>query len=633
MSQEKNSIIPAGNEEYPPEVRERLQQIYEAVEEFPRSSGVYLMRGEGDVVLYIGKAKDLRSRVKSYFKGGDGRVQIQFLMRRVLHVDKIITASEYQALVLERDLITQYKPKYNIKLKDDKAYISIRIDTQATWPRLELVRKRHDDGARYFGPYTFSHELKTMLEIIKKTIPLRTCSDTVMFNRQRPCLEYQIKRCAGPCCIPVEAREYRRWLNQAIQILEGKTASVIKELTAQMDRAAEELRFEDAATLRDRITTLEHCADSAALTSSRGETRDVLALWREERLVAAVILTIRGGRIADTKAYTLSGVEVSDDEVTESIILQHYDKGRIIPEEIVLQVELENRTMIEEALTERAGSRVSLLVPQRGSAKKMLEIAEMNVREHFISSFDTGSRYQELSRRLALQFNLRQAPRRVECVDISNFQGGDTVGAVVCFVDGMPERSLYKRYSISHQSTPDDFASIQEVVGRRLERGQAEDDIPDLLIIDGGAGQLAMALEARDALNVSVDIVALAKERTKSDVRSSEIVRSQERVFLAEGGEPILLDPQDELTHFMQRVRDEVHRYVITFHRSVRGRRLLSSQLDAIGGVGTERKMRLLKAFGSIEGIKRASVEEIAKQGKMPQAIAQKVLEVLAGEE
>ena len=602
------------------------KELEEAVAEFPRKPGVYLMKNEDGQVIYVGKAKDLRARVKNYFSGADERAQIEFLIERVRIIEKIVTATEQQALVLERDLIAKYKPRYNIKLKDDKAYLSIRVDENVEWPRLELVRRRPDDGARYFGPYSFSHELRSVLEIIKRVIPLRTCSDTVFYNRQRPCLEYQIKRCAGPCCLPVDRAEYRKWIRQAIGILEGKSDGLLTELNKQMERASSELRFEDAAVLRDRMQLLEQFKAGTSLLSFRGEARDVFAMHREEQLIALVVVSVRDGRIVESTTFSLSGVEVANEEVLEASIMQFYEKGREIPPEIFVPEELENSSILEEALSEKRGSKVVLLTPQRGVGLRLLELAQVNAKEHFLATFDVEDRYKEIARSLALLLSLRQVPRRIECVDISNFQGSDIVGAVVSFFDGEPDKNGYRKYKIKSDGKPDDFASIQEVVGRRLERGKEEGNLPDLLIIDGGPGQLAMALEARDSLGIELEIVSLAKERTTSDLSSSTIERSQERMYLEGRDEPIQLDPHHPVTHFMQRVRDEVHRFVITFHRTTRAKRVMASVLDEIPGVGLERKNRLLRAFGSVQAMVNFSADEIATKGRMPKSLAERIL-------
>ncbi|MEZ4754311.1 MAG: excinuclease ABC subunit UvrC [Bdellovibrionota bacterium] len=607
----------------------QLEALKEHVSKFPKKPGVYIMRDEDEKPIYVGKAKSLRDRVKTYFTSGDGRYQIEFLMRRVRSVEIIVSETEHQAFLLERDLITKYKPRYNIRLKDDKAYLSIRLDENEKWPRLTLVRKIQQDGARYFGPYTFSYELRNLLEIINRTLPLRTCSNTVFYNRQRPCLEYQIKRCAGPCCLAVDPEEYQAWVKQAIQILEGKTDIVEIELAKLMELASEDLRFEDAALYRDRLELLRKFRHGAELISSRGENRDVFSLYREEKLAALSILIVRNGRVSDSKSYAFSQVEIPDQDIIESAVEQFYDSDREVPEELVLPTILESEAFLVERLSERRGSKVSVVVPKRGVKFRLLGLAQVNAREHFISSFDAEERYKEVSVGLAKLLSLSQIPRRIECVDISNLQGSDIVGANVVYFDGVPDKKNYRRYKISNQDKPDDFAGVYEVVKRRLAKAIQSSEFPDLLIIDGGLGQLSAALKARDELGVSLEIVGLAKMRSEKFEKVKKSEKKPERVFLEGVKDSIPLDPNSEITKLLQRIRDEVHRYVITYHRNTRSKRVMSSKLDSILGVGVERKSRLLKTFGSIDKIALASPEDIAKVGRMPKSLAQKIIKQL----
>jgi excinuclease ABC subunit C len=584
------------------------------------------MRDAQGEVIYVGKAKSLRDRVRNYFSGQDTRAQIQFLLQRMHEIENIVTGTEHQAFILERDLIAKYKPRYNIRLKDDKAFLSIRIDDKAEWPRLELVRRIEDDGARYYGPYSFNYELRTLLDTIKRAVPLRTCANTVFFNRQRPCLEYQIKRCAGPCCLPVDKGQYKEWVSQARAILEGRSATLIKELEVKMELASEELRFEDAAALRDRLEVLKNVREGQQFVSSSGDDRDVFALCREERLVAVTVLKARRGRIADSQNFTFSDVVIGDEEVLEATISQYYESGREIPDEIVINQELSNASILANSLSEKAGRRVEVTFAQRGVKARLLGLAELNAKQHFASIFDSETRYSEISKSLARICKLAQAPRRVECVDISNFQGSDIVGALVCFFDGAPMREAYRKYKLDMGDKPDDFASVFEVVRRRLERGLAEGDLPDLLVIDGGPGQLAKAVEARELLHAGIDIVALAKERSEAEVGEHK----PERLYLPGESEPVPLAADSELTLFLKRIRDETHRFVITFHRARRSKRAVASVLDTIAGLGPERRGRLLRHFGSVAAIAKSAPEEVAKIGRMPLPLAAKVLKVLS---
>jgi len=611
------------------DAEQTISALKQQVAAFPKRPGVYLMRDAKAEVIYVGKAKDLRARVRTYFAGGDGRSQIEFLLRRVCSIEKIVTEDENQAFVLERDLITKHKPRYNIRLKDDKAYLSVRIDENANWPRLELVRRIQNDGARYFGPYSFGYELKQILEIIKKVVPLRTCTDTVFFNRQRPCLEYQIKRCAGPCCLAVDKEQYRGWIKQAIAILEGKSDALHRSIAAKMEQASAELRFEEAADFRDKLNLLDNLRSGNRIMSSRGEDRDVFGLYREERLATVSVLMMRAGRICDSVNFSFSEVEISDQEVLESVLEQYYSAGREVPAEILLPFEFENLSFIQNQLNSRAEIKIEILAPKKGSKFRLIGLANLNAKEQFIGRFDSEARYREISQSIAKAFKLKQIPRKVECVDISNFQGSDIVGAVISFFDGEPDKNSYKRYKISFQDKPNDFAAIYEVVFRRLKRGKLEEELPDLLVIDGGPQQLAKALDARRDAEVELDIISLAKMRTESNLKSSKVSKEPERIYFEGSDLAVRLEDGSEVTRFFQRLRDEAHRFVITFHREKRSKRVFSSALDGISGLGPDKRRRILKTFGSLEAVAKASADELAKAGRMPRSLGEKVLRLL----
>lgn len=607
----------------------RLESLRRQVTLVAELPGVYLMKDERGEVIYVGKAKDLRARVRTYFSGGDGRFQIGYLLSRVVSFETIVTQTEEQAFLLERDLITKYKPRYNIRLKDDRAYLSLRVDEEAEWPRIELVRKRVDDGARYFGPYAFSSELRNLLEVIKKFVPLRSCADTVLYNRQRPCLEYQIKRCAAPCCGMIEREEYRAFVKQAIGILEGKTSTTIKELSVKMEVAATELRFEEAAAWRDRVEVLQSYQAGYSLVSFRDEDRDVFGLVREGSFAVLCVIHVRGGRLAETKTFSLEDVGVSDEDLLESGIQQFYEGNREIPPEILTPKELENASLLEAGLGAKRGAKVIIHAPQRGSKARLISIAELNARHAFAGSYSGDTAWDAIAQGLSSLARLSQLPRRVECVDISNFQGSEVVGAVVVFFDGVPDRSSYRKYNISQQGKQDDFAAIYEVVYRRLKRGMEEGNLPDLLVIDGGAAQLAKAIEAKEELRLSVDIISLAKMRTESAVTATEVSRKPERVYLPYSHDPIGLDEAAVVTRFLARLRDEVHRFVITFHRQKRSRRVFQSVMDTVSGVSPEHRNRLIRFYKSVDAIAQGDAEEVAKVGRMPLALAKKLLEKL----
>lgn len=611
------------------EAETQVKLLRRQVQRLPQLPGVYLMKDATGGVIYVGKAKDLRARVRTYFAGGDGRFQITYLMKRIHVVDTIVTTTEEQAIVLERDLITKYKPRFNIKLKDDKAYLTIRIDENAAWPRIELVRRVEQDGARYFGPFAWSNELRSVLEAIKKIVPLRTCTDTVLHNRQRPCLEYQIKRCAGPCCLPVDREQYGHWVKQVINILEGRTSITIQKLKEMMETASGELRFEEAAAWRDRVEILEKFVSGHNIISHRGEDRDVFGFVREESRVSLCVLIVRYGRISDSRVFGLTDVCLPDAEMLESAIQQFYESANEVPSEILIPLELENASLLASALRVKKGTAVDIHFPQRGSKARLLDIAILNAKQHYQGNLGIDTAWSDISADIARRFGLSQAPRRVECIDISNFQGSDIVGGLVAFFDGVPQKSGYRKYIMSFQEKPDDFAAIFEVVTRRLKRGFESGDLPDLIVIDGGPGQLAMALRARDELQISMDIISIAKMRTDQDVTSAEVRKKPERIYTESASEPIALTEGEKVTSFFQRLRDETHRHVISFHRARRSKRVFRSVLDDIPGVSPERRRRLFKHFGTVKAIGEANLDELAKAGRMPRTLAEKIQRIV----
>lgn len=595
------------------------------------SAGVYIMKDHQGKVIYIGKAKNLKNRVSSYFRGGDGRSQIEYLMRRLHSIETILTETEEQALVLESDLIRKFKPRYNIKLKDDRAFLSVRIDYSQQWPRIELVRRTEEDGAKYIGPFTSGNELRNMLEVIKAALPLRTCSDTIFNNRQRPCLEYQIKRCPGPCCLDVNREEYLYTLKQAEQVLQGKIKNVVVDLRNQMEQASDDMRFEQAAVLRDRITFLEQVVVGKEYVTFGGEHRDVFGWYREGTLGVLAVLFVRDGRIVGNKYFAFEELGSFDQDIVESALIQFYHATREIPEEIILPLDLESVGTLQNYLSNRAGRKVEVVVPQKGVKRRLVGLAQLNARQSFIERFEAEARNSAVSREICRMFALKQVPRRIECVDISNFQGTDIVASVISFFDGQPDKGRYRKYKVSFEGKPNDFQAIYEIVGRHLRRCQQSDDmqsggLPDLMIIDGGSVQLRMAIKARDELGLDIDMVGLAKERSSHGQTKSHV---PERVFLQEAKEAINLVANDPVTILFQRIRDEAHRFAITFHRERRGKRSFASRLTDVPGIGPERAKRLLSHFGSVARITSSSLEDVARIGRMPKTLAAKLLEAL----
>jgi excinuclease ABC subunit C len=565
-------------------------RIEEKLESLHTQPGAYLMRDQGGKVIYVGKAKDLRARVRAYFHGGDERFQIRFLMRKVADVETLVTRNEKEALILENNLIKQYRPRYNIRLKDDKSYLSIKVTVQHPWPR-------------------------------------------ILRNRARPCLQWQIKRCLGPCVLPVDAAEYQEHLRQAILFVEGKSRELLDELRKRMKEKAEALEFESAAKIRDQIQAVEKTLEKQRMVSHWGTDQDIFGIYREGGFIEVQILFVRQGKLTANQAYSLAGFEFPDEEILESLLTQFYQGQRFIPDEVMLPVELDDREVREDFLSERKGKRVSLLHPQRGDRRQLVEMAAQNARQSFFERHDQEKERERMLLELQETLRLKHYPQRIECFDISNIQGTHAVGSMVTFFDGEPDKKRYRHYrirTVDAVSGGDDFAMMHEVLRRRFRRGVEEGDLSDLVVVDGGKGQLGVALAAMHDLGLSdVDVVALAKMRVQPSVRSSEIERTEERVFVPGRSNPVNLRRNSNALFLLQRVRDEAHRFAITHHKKLRARHSLHSGLDGIPGIGGVRKRDLLRAFGNIKQIQEASVEELLKVPTINENVAHRILEFL----
>ncbi len=594
------------------------KKVLEQSKNFPKNAGVYIMKDDFGKIIYIGKAKNLKNRIKNYFQGQDKRITVGFLINKVANLEYIITGNEEEAFLLERELIKKYKPKYNILLKDDKAYLSVKIDIKKDFPKIECVRKIKDDGSLYFGPFSQSGRLKEILELIKELIPLRTCSDVSFSNRVRPCLEYQINRCTAPCKKLISKEEYQEHLNQAIKILEGKATNVLNDLKVKMEEYSTHLLFENAAKLRDKIQILEDYQKNIHLKSHRGESRDFFAFYRDNNFLSLCVMKEEGTKLIDSKTYKIENVFLDDDELAEEIIIDYYENISTLPKEIILNVNLKGDDFLKKSLKNIFNITPEITAPQKGDKFRILNLALLNAKKAYSVFFESDEIYKNIAKNLKLKFNLKKYPKVVECVDISNLQSSDIVGGIVVFYEGIPQKKLYKKY-ILKEKIQNDFESIYEVIYRRLSRGIKENDLPDLIIIDGGDKQLNKALEARNKLNLSLDIISIAKFRTSH--------LKPERVFLDGKSDPIELSMNDSLSFFMQRIRDAAHDNVIGFHRERREKRVISSKLDNILGIGETRKHFLLSHFKSTENIKNATEEEISKVCNVSKTLAKKIKE------
>ena len=593
--------------------------VAERVEGLPTGPGVYLFKSDAGRVLYIGKAQNLRSRVRTYVSGGDGRVRIPLLLERAHDVEVVVTRNVKDALLLENELIKRHKPPFNVRLRDDKQYLALRLDPQERWPRLTQVRRFRQDGALYFGPYTSSVSMRDALSNLRRVFPLRSCRDAVFRDyarRGRPCIEYEMKRCLGPCCDLVDEPAYAELVHGTTLFLRGRSGELVAELGARMERASQEERFEDAARLRNQIAAVERTVERQQIVGERPVDRDVFGLARRGSEIEVQVLYVREGRVVGAQGYGFSDVRLDDGAVVNSFLGQYYapDHGREIPAEVLTPAPIEDSEALEGLLAEQAGRRVTLRRPQRGALVELMEMAaanaELGLSQRLEARESLDAAFAELQERLGL----RSAPRRIEGYDVSTLHGTLTVGSRVVFENGQPRTADYRRYRIRAAAPDDDYACLREVLGRRLARADSE-PLPDLLMVDGGKGQLAVVSAALADAGLDVDLCSLAKERDE-EAPGPRVKRSgglkAERVFLPGRKDPVLLAPSSRALLLLQRVRDESHRFAIEFQRALRSKLGMTSILEELPGIGPVKRRALLRELGSLRGVRAASEAELA---------------------
>ena len=604
------------------------EALEEKLERLPAAPGVYLMKDSRGEVIYVGKAVNLRSRVRSYFgRSSDTRAFIPFLESWLADLDTVVVTNEKEALLLENELIKRYQPRFNVLLKDDKNFICLRLDPAAEWPRLEVVRRFKRDGAMYFGPYASASSIRETLRIINRYFQLRTCSDHVLHHRRRPCLLHQIGRCPAPCVYDVSRTEYAESVREVALFLEGKGGELIDALRTRMKGAAQELRFEQAARLRDQLYAIERSLERQKIATTETIDQDVFGSHREADRLVVYVLDVRQGRLNGGQSFPFTGQEFPDEELLGSFVNLYYGEDNVLPDEVLLPLRPEGGLEpLAELLTEKRGRRVRVLVPQRGEKLRLVEMSAANARQALLDQRRSRDELEAVLERLRERLHLSRVPRRMECFDISHFQGATIVASQVAMTEGELDRSRYRRFRIKSVHAQDDFASMYEVVSRRLRRGREATDLPDLLVIDGGKGQLASARAAMKDLGVSIDVVGLAKSREiDSDDRAAVSARSPERVFIPEKKDPIVLPQNSPELFLLMRIRDEAHRFAITYQQKLMRRRNFRSVLEDIPGVGEGRKKALLRAFGSLKRIREASIEELAAEAGLGTTLAERI--------
>jgi excinuclease ABC subunit C len=610
-----------------------LRPLDERLASIPPRPGVYLLKDRHGKVIYVGKAANLRSRVRTYVRGGDERSQVRFLVERLADFETLVTANDKEALILENNLIKQYRPRYNIRLKDDKSYVSVKVTLKDPWPRVLVTRRIVKDGSRYFGPFASASAVRETLDTIRKVFPLRTCSDPVFKNRSRPCIEYDIKRCLGPCVLPVDRGAYEEHLKEAMLLLEGRNSEVVRTLRRRMESASAGERFEEAARVRDQIAAIEKTQERQQVAEHWGANQDVFGLYREGGCIEVQVLFVRAGTLVSNRSYSFDDWEFADAEVLEAVLTQFYQATEHdVPDEILLPVAISDADVRAEYLSERRGKRVTFVVPQRGDKLRLIEMARENAQQSFAERRDAGQQAVRMATELQARLRLPSAPKRIECVDIATFQGSETVGSLVAFDEGVPDKSGYRHYRIKSVEGTDDFAAVAEVLRRRFRaRDGDRGGLPDLLVIDGGPGQLAAARAALEDVGVrELTVISLAKERLERDPTATEMARRPERVFLPGRKNPIVLKANSTALFLLQRLRDEAHRFANSYHRKLRTRARLMSPLDRVTGIGPRRRRALLRRFGSVRRIRDASAEELATVPGITLTLAAQIKEQLA---
>jgi excinuclease ABC subunit C len=578
---------------------------------------VYVFRDRRAAVLYVGKARSLRSRVRSYFtpSTSDGRFFIPFLPDEIGDLETVVTANEKEAALLENQLIKEHRPRWNVKLRDDKDFLSIRIDTKQPYPRLEVVRRPRPDGARYFGPYDSATAARQTLRLVNRHFQLRTCTDTEMRARVRPCLQHQIDRCPAPCVHDVDRVEYAAQVRAVELFLDGRHDELVRELRARMERAAAATEYERAAVHRDQIRAVERVRQDQHVTSVRDVDQDVVGIFRQADQAEIAVLVVRGGKLVSVRTWDLRDVALPDDELVASFLSASYGDGAFLPDEILLPCPIEAADGLADVLSERRGRRVTVAVPRRGDKARLVEMAAKNAehafREKAREREDVDARLGSVMKRLRLP----RLPRRIECIDVSHHQGADTVAAIVSLRDGAPDRARYRTFRVKRARGGDDYGAMFEVLSRRLRRGRDAEqgwDLPDLLLVDGGKGQLAVALAALSDLGAPpLAVAALAKEK-ESAATGEKFV---DRVYLPGQKNPIALRQSSPALLMLALARDEAHRASNALREKLGKKRTLRTALSDVDGVGPITAKKLLRALGSVRAVRAADEAALIEAG------------------
>jgi excinuclease ABC subunit C len=569
--------------------------------------GVYLMRDAEGHILYVGKARHLKKRLSAYFKVG--RItdpKVAALVDKIADFDTIITRTEKEALILESNLIKEHRPRYNVVLKDDKRYPSLRLNPRETYPGFTVVRKIGEDDALYFGPFASAHAVRETLNVINKTFKLRKCKAAEFRSRTRPCLHCQMNGCLAPCCRDVSPEIYQEQVQEAVLFLKGRTSELIRKIRAEMDQAAEVYDYEKAARLRDKLLSIQRTLEKQAAVSTDFQDRDVFAAAASSGSAVITHLSVRGGFLTETRNFFFRETVASEAEMLGVFICQFYDRSPSVPAEILVSHGLEDADLVEEWLADGKALRVRLVRPERGEKARLVGMARRNADAALAHLLQGRSSIQDLLARLQKHLGLNQFPERIECFDNSNLMGADPVSSMVVFSGGQPDRPSYRKYRIRAVEVPDDYASMSETLMRRFGKAEASRPFPNLLIVDGGRGQLGIVLAVMKELGLkgAFDVLAIAKK----DERKGEVY---DKIFIPGRTNPVNFGRGSDLLLFLQRVRDEAHRFAVAFHRQRRRQSTLRSALDDVPGIGKARKAALIRRFTSLETIRSATLGDL----------------------
>lgn len=591
--------------------------------------GVYIMKDSGGMVIYVGKARNLRKRLVSYFtKSQAGSLHLDIktgiLVKKISNFETIITGTEKEALILESNLIKRYRPRYNVILKDDKRYPCLRLNIKAPYPKLTVVRKIEKDGNLYFGPFASSAAVQKTIKIIHKTFKLRKCKTKKFKTRSRPCLNHQMGACLAPCHLDVDKDKYNEIVKEVILFLKGRTPDLIQKIKKEMISAAKMQDYEKAAVLRDKMFALEQTLEKQVAVTNDYKDRDVLGIAGSYEFSVVTLLFVRSGFLLGTRHFSFSETMSTEAEKIGAFIRQYYEKAPFVPKEVLVPTPLEDANLLEELLSSIKGQKVSILGPKKGEKLRLVKMASQNAEnslKEFRASVATDT---EILIRLQKRLKMKKMPRRIECFDISTSSGTETVAGMVVFETGKPNRSLYRKYSLKTVAAQDDYACMAEVLKRRYGKGEKSKPYPDIMMVDGGKGQLNTAISVIKSLKLEkqFQVISIAKKNESKGETKDKIYKSGQvnPVNLGRGGDLLL---------FLERVRDESHRFAISFHRKRRGKRFMRSALDSIPGVGKKRKATLLKHFKSIKKIRAATLEELSALPGINRRVAEAVKKTL----